>query len=711
MHPLCGGGWMINNPAKSLPRNQDSVSSRTPADRELMARALAIYSPDIGLAIHRALEARAVLTEDLGSPILDLGCYDGRFAHLWTRGLAKPPCILGCDLGPMDLKRAVTEGRLTFALAADGRQLPLKDGCIATVIANSVLTHVPELDNLIAETARVLRSEGQLLVSVPGPSFENQLAWVRFCKRLGLPWLARRIGDWYHLHWQQWHRDGEVVWSRRLAAHGLFLTEARPYPGNRTGVVWSLVFSLIRVGFGRFTLLHLLYKLWEQQWMAKPAKACTGILAPLLAPLLTQPGTREGSLFLIAHKRGPATRASITAHNVTPRVSAQTRHPSQKAAFDWLIRSNIRVQDEAPVMRGGYGTVLDGRTGKCPSLYCEITGYAAQFWLRQNHEETKTLALAAGDCLLRTQVSTKEEFLEGAFPYGLTRPDGSIIPAYFSFDAAVCAAALVDLAVQTEESRFAEGACRAGGFLTRMQTQDGSFLAMHTAQSDHPGLPPLENWFTDHCILHGKNAIALLKLWRLTNQLHWRDAALRVLDWVCKLQGVRGDFPQRAGAPYCMTHTHCYATEGLLYAGLVLGEERYLTAGIRGAEWLRVAQRRDGALYQDYQTDGVGFPRPAPWSPLHIGPIAQAARIWWVATFITADRPWVEAATRALAFLKRTQIATGGPQHYGAFPRSTRRLGPWFHYHPVYSPWEAMFACEAVRLWTTGMDELAWSIF
>jgi SAM-dependent methyltransferase len=672
-----------------------------------MTRALALYLPDLGLAIHRALEARQVTEEAPEAPVLDLGCSDGRFARLWTGGLSRPPRVLGCDLWAVELRRAVGGG-VVHAIVADGRRLPLKDGCLATVIANSVLTHVPDLDLLLTEIARVLRPGGQFLATVPGPAFEDQLAWVRVLRALGLPWLARRIGDRYHFRWQQWHRDDEPVWTRRLAAHRLSLIKTRLYPGECTGLVWSLAFSLLRLGLGRVTLLNVLRTLWR----SAPRRSRAGVLTRRLAPLLAEPGSAGGSLFLAARRAAEVARPDTAVHVGAPRVSMETKQPDLEAALHWLMRSKIRVsEDEASAMQGGYGDSVDGRTGRSPMLYCEITGYAAQFWLRQQGREATQRAVAAGDCLLRAQVAAADRGLCGSFPYGLTRPEGRAIPAYFSFDAGVCAAALTDLAVRTGEARFAEGARRAGDFLRLMQRADGSFTAVQVAEPAHPALPRLEGWFGDGCALHGKNAIAFLKLWHLTGQAYWRDAARWTLDWVRELQGPRGEFPERASAPESMSHTHCYATEGLLYAGLVLGEDRYLTAGIRGAEWLRVAQRRDGALHRNYLTGDAGLPRAASQSLLHVGPVAQAARIWWVAARLSPGRPWADGAARALRFLARVQAPAARPPGGGAFPQSARSLGPWLHSHAIYSPWEAMFACEAARLWTTGEGETAWSVF
>lgn len=693
--------------------SESAMASSQHPDRVLMEHALALYRPDIGLAIHRALEAREVARETPESPVLDLGCSDGRFASLWTALLPRPPRLLGCDLSLAALRQGTTEGSLLFGMASDGRQLPLRDGSVATVIANSVLAHVPDLDSVLAEVARVLRPGGRLLASVPGPTFENQLAWVRCFRRLALPWLAQRIGDRYHLRWEQWHRDGEAVWQRRLATHGLTLLEGRPYPGDQTGLVWSLAFSLGRLGLGRFTLLNAFKRLWPGRPLSVTApRTHLRSLAQILAPLLSGTVTEGGSLFLVASRIGPAPRLAPSPYPEHPRVPKGSDLPIVEATLHWLTRSKIRIaEDEASIMTGGLGNLIGRRADRAPMLYCEITGYAAQFWLRQEQGEALDLAATAGECLLRVQVPSGDGCLAGAFPYGLTRPEARVIPAYFSFDAAICASALVDLAVRTGKSRFVEAARRTGEFLNRMQEADGSFRAAEVPRPDDADIPRIERWYGDGGALHGKNAIALIKLWRLTGEEHWRAAAYRTLDWVCSLQRPRGEILDWVGATGSMCHPHCYATEGLLYAGLTLDEERYLTAGVRAAEWLRLAQRRDGGLYQDYLTVGRGLPFPRPTRRLHIGAIAQAARIWWVAAQISPGRQWTDPATRALAFLARVQVFDADPRGRGAFPQSARPLGPWLRKYPLYSPWEAMFACEAVRLWTAGTDDASWSIF
>jgi len=695
-------------------KDKDSAAAmprRGFSDLDLIARALAIYLPDIGLSLHRAFEARHVLQEDIESPVLDLGCNDGLFDLLWRGFCPETVHITGCDMNRADLDRAIETRTIDEAIVTDGRCLPLEDSCMNTVIANSVLTHVPEVDRLLEEVSRVLRPGGKFLFSVPGPIFENQLAWVRIFRKLGFQGLAARTGNGYGLRWQQWHRDGESVWARRLGRQDFSLIKASEYPGLRAGFIWSLTFGLIRAGISKFTLLNILRKIGcagfrsSDRLQLRPGK-----LAELLAPLLAEPGAEGGSIFFVFQKDTQRSQPPGRIEIRPLRAGEENLKPDTASGLRWLTNSKIRIRDEMPAMTGGYGNLIDVRTGISSMLYCEITGYAVQFWLRQDNEYF-SLAADAGNCLLRAQTPPDKGKISGGFPFGLTRPEGRAIPAYFSFDAGICASALVDLYVKTGNAGFIGGAVRAGEFLLSMQTDEGSFKAVHNLEPRHPGMPQFEGWYGDFCALHGKNAIALVKLWQITGEDRWRNAAKKTLDWVRGLQGLRGEFPYFNESAFSMTHTHCYATEGLFFGGIVLNEERYLTSGLRGADWLRLAQRRDGAFHKDYLARGSGFPEPAAWNRLHVGPVAQAARIWWIAAQVSPGRPWAESAGRALQFLFRVQADDKRAPVAGAFPQDARALGLCFYHNRTYSTWEAIFALEAVRLWNECLDDPAWCIF
>lgn len=89
--------------------------------------------------------------------VLDLGSGTGRFARqLAVDGRT----VLAVDRAPGG------DGPPGATVAADGEQLPLADGSVATVLARDVLEHLDDAAAL-RECARVLRPGGLLVVLVP----------------------------------------------------------------------------------------------------------------------------------------------------------------------------------------------------------------------------------------------------------------------------------------------------------------------------------------------------------------------------------------------------------------------------------------------------------------------------------------------------------------------------------------------------------------
>lgn len=100
----------------------------------------------------------------VGSPVLDLGCGNGKTAEaLCERGFA----VTGVDYAPAAVVscRRQLGGRAAF-LVADCRALPFPDGSFAAVTAVHLLEHLPPEDAPLAlqEAGRVLRPGGFLLV-------------------------------------------------------------------------------------------------------------------------------------------------------------------------------------------------------------------------------------------------------------------------------------------------------------------------------------------------------------------------------------------------------------------------------------------------------------------------------------------------------------------------------------------------------------------
>ena len=126
-------------------------------------------------ALLRAVEADFYTGLPLPAPILDLGCGDGHFASVaFTRKLD-----VGLDpwWGPLQEARARhVYHTLTHA---DGARMPFPDARFATVVSNSVLEHIPDVEPVVHEVARVLQPGGWFHFCVPGPNFRRFLSVAR----------------------------------------------------------------------------------------------------------------------------------------------------------------------------------------------------------------------------------------------------------------------------------------------------------------------------------------------------------------------------------------------------------------------------------------------------------------------------------------------------------------------------------------------------
>jgi 2-polyprenyl-3-methyl-5-hydroxy-6-metoxy-1,4-benzoquinol methylase len=117
------------------------------------------------------------------SLVLDAGCGSGR--HL--RALAKLSNlnIIGIDKNSSDLNDALTGlENMPDALSdnylvsrADIKKLPFASASFDCVICSEVLEHIPDHENALKELVRILKPQGDLVVSVPR-YFSEKICWL-----------------------------------------------------------------------------------------------------------------------------------------------------------------------------------------------------------------------------------------------------------------------------------------------------------------------------------------------------------------------------------------------------------------------------------------------------------------------------------------------------------------------------------------------------
>jgi len=256
----------------------------------------------------------------------------------------------------------------------------------------------------------------------------------------------------------------------------------------------------------------------------------------------------------------------------------------------------------------------------------------------------------------------------------------------------MCLQGLLDIYTIKPASEYLRSAKLIGDWLLlQMQQENGAFQSIYNAESDcweHRS----DDVFGEGGCLHAKHAIGLLKLSTATGDNRYREAATRVCTWVLGLQDEDGAFRTTERLRQIVSHSHCYATEGLLYAHYLLGDERYLEAARKGGLWLLKAQQDDGSIRIEYKRRWWRLGRRINeiFFPLKVtDATAQSIRIWLILYYLSNEQRYLDACEKAKGFIKRMQCTSSLDRNaYGGF-----FFQPG---HPVMFSWCTMFAIHAI---------------
>lgn len=185
--------------------------------RELLQQ----QGPSLGL--WRAAEIAALREQTYEPPILDLGCGDGLVSSM-----VLPNVDIGIDPDPQPLIQAQGRGiyHQLFALPVEQSQLP--DESISTVVSNSVLEHIPQLDTVLEAVARLLKPGGQLIFTAPTEAFSQ---WLALPIASYATWRNHQL---YHLN--LWSLE---QWAQHLQRVGLEIEQVRPYLRRELVSIWD----------------------------------------------------------------------------------------------------------------------------------------------------------------------------------------------------------------------------------------------------------------------------------------------------------------------------------------------------------------------------------------------------------------------------------------------------------------------------------------
>ena len=203
---------------------------------------LELQGPSLGL--WRAAEIAVLREQCYEHPVLDLGCGDGL-----VTSLVLPHVEIGVDPNEKALVQAIRSGIYERFEIIPVEETQLPDNSISTVLSNSVLEHIANIDTVLATLARILRPGGRLIFTTPTPTFSR---WLAF------PWhgyAARRNKQLCHLN--LWSAER---WAMHLKKVGLEVEFVRPYLNHSLVTFWDILELFQQIWIGHHRLLSILWR-------------------------------------------------------------------------------------------------------------------------------------------------------------------------------------------------------------------------------------------------------------------------------------------------------------------------------------------------------------------------------------------------------------------------------------------------------------------
>lgn len=243
-------------------------------------------------ALLRGVEASYYEEIQLAQPVYDLGCGDGHFASI----APLPPIAVGLDPwgGPI---REARQYPVYRALAqADAAAAPFPSGHFASAVSNSVLEHIPQLDEVLTETARLLRPGALFVFCSPNHQWLGSLHLPAILNSLGLRRLASWYADFFRRISRHHHMLSPEEWAAKLATAGFEIVDYWHYfrPAALHVLEWGHYLGLpswvARMLFGR--------------WILAPARWNLAFTAAFLGKYATNERRPDGTYsFYVARRK------------------------------------------------------------------------------------------------------------------------------------------------------------------------------------------------------------------------------------------------------------------------------------------------------------------------------------------------------------------------------------------------------------------------
>lgn len=189
-------------------------------------------------AFWRVFEVELLSSIKLEHPVLEIGCGNGTFTT-WVADYID----YGIDLNLRGVERcrAIPGEFYRKAECMDARDLPENSEKFATVYANCVMEHIPDLDGVLQGCFRSLRPEGSFVATVPLRKMNDHLTF-----------RSPRYAEIRQRQLEHLNLLTDEQWQEKLQAVGFSQVEFRYYLTEDECRFWDGMDAIACVGMGRY---------------------------------------------------------------------------------------------------------------------------------------------------------------------------------------------------------------------------------------------------------------------------------------------------------------------------------------------------------------------------------------------------------------------------------------------------------------------------
>ena len=202
-----------------------------------------IYYWDPMGALFRSLENRIYCNSNISlkGPILDLGCGDGRSAHMLRESILMEDAPHGIDISYSELKKAKVRKKHLILFQADANILPFRNNSFSSIISNGVLSAIPEgVEQLLKEVNRVLKNGGMFITTVPTDKFIDVLIMPKILKKLSRTFSSiyiKKLSNRILL----FNAYSAQEWKRQIEDNGLNIIKVQGFFSYKTALFWNIL--------------------------------------------------------------------------------------------------------------------------------------------------------------------------------------------------------------------------------------------------------------------------------------------------------------------------------------------------------------------------------------------------------------------------------------------------------------------------------------